>query len=96
LFVYNVPESFSDNDLASMFSNFGNVLSAKVFKDRVTGIAKGFGFVSYDSASSADKAITGLNGFMIGSKRLKVQLKTSSSTAAPTSSAAARSSFNPY
>jgi RNA recognition motif-containing protein len=80
LFVYNVPESFTDGDLASMFSNFGSVLSAKVFKDRTTGVPKGFGFVSYDNSGSAEKAISGLNGFMIGSKRLKVQLKTPGSS----------------
>lgn len=33
------------------------------------------GFVSYDNVISAQNAISALNGFQIGSKRLKVQLK---------------------
>lgn len=33
------------------------------------------GFVSYDNIVSAQKAISGMNGFQIGSKRLKVQIK---------------------
>jgi len=75
LFIYNVPETFTDNDLYSMFSNFGNVLSANIFRDKLTGASRGFGFVSYDHPSCAEKAIAALNGFHIGTKRLKVMLK---------------------
>ncbi|XP_078741032.1 CUGBP Elav-like family member 2 [Lampetra fluviatilis] len=64
-----------DCDLMQMFVPFGNVVSAKVFIDRVTKISKCFGFVSYDSAGSAQAAIQAMNGFQIGMKRLKVQLK---------------------
>ena len=35
------------------------------------------GFVSYDSPLSAQQAIQAMNGFQIGTKRLKVQLKRS-------------------
>ena len=55
--------------------SFGNVLSAKVFIDKNTGLSKGFGFVSYDNPDSASSAIASMNGFALGSKRLKVQLK---------------------
>eukprot|EP00808_Paulinella_micropora_P019725 g59200.t1 len=75
VFVYNVPENFSDLDLSSMFGNFGTVISASIFRDKATGISKGFGFVSYADAASAAKGIEALNGFHIGNKRLKVQLK---------------------
>ncbi|KAJ4453698.1 putative RNA-binding protein BRN1 [Paratrimastix pyriformis] len=75
LFVYHVPNEFSDADLASIFQPFGNLVSTKVFIDKATGLSRGFGFVSYDNQSSAQMAITSMNGFQIGSKRLKVQLK---------------------
>jgi len=75
LFIYQVPTEFNDSDLMQTFLPFGNVLSAKVFIDKVTGMSKGFGFVSYDNPSSANAAISAMNGFAIGSKRLKVQLK---------------------
>lgn len=77
LFIYHLPAEFSDNDLASTFSPFGNVLSSKVFIDKQTNLSKCFGFVSYDNPLSAQAAIHAMNGFQIGTKRLKVQLKRS-------------------
>lgn len=59
------------------FSNFGQVLSAKVFIDKNTNLSKCFGFVSYDNPVSANNAIQAMNGYQIGVKRLKVQLKKS-------------------
>jgi CUG-BP- and ETR3-like factor len=58
-----------------MFATFGNLLSAKVFVDRATNQSKCFGFVSYDNPNSATAAIQTMNGFQVGMKRLKVQLK---------------------
>jgi CUG-BP- and ETR3-like factor len=75
LFIYHLPHDLTDADLATAFNPFGNVISAKVFVDKVTGESKGFGFVSYDSVISAEQAIELMNGFQIGNKRLKVQHK---------------------
>lgn len=72
--IFIKPE-FDDNDLAQTFSPFGEVLSAKVFIDKNTQMSKCFGFVSYKNPQSAKKAIDTMNGFPIGLKRLKVQLK---------------------
>eukprot|EP00898_Chlorokybus_atmophyticus_P003297 jgi/Chlat1/3969/Chrsp26S04219 len=75
LFVYHLPAEFQDRDLTVTFSPFGNVISAKVYIDKVTGLSKCFGFVSFDSPASAQAAIQTMNGFTLGGKRLKVQLK---------------------
>ncbi|CAG2166594.1 unnamed protein product [Oppiella nova] len=75
LFIYHLPPEFTDNDLISTFSPFGNVISAKVFIDKNSNLSKCFGFVSYDNSLSAQTAIQAMHGFQIRNKRLKVQLK---------------------
>lgn len=75
LFIYHLPHDLTDADLATAFNPFGNVISAKVYVDKYTGESKGFGFISYDSIISAEQAIELMNGFQIGTKRLKVQHK---------------------
>ncbi|XP_046141485.1 CUGBP Elav-like family member 2 isoform X2 [Osmia bicornis bicornis] len=83
LFIYHLPQEFSDTDLVTTFLPFGNVISAKVFIDKQTQLSKCFGFVSYDNAASAQAAIQAMNGFQIGMKRLKVQLKRSKDASKP-------------
>lgn len=59
LFVGNLAWSVTDEDLKTKFSEFGNVLSARVINDKFSGKSRGFGFVDMEDAD-AEKAIAGM------------------------------------
>ncbi|CAM9400793.1 unnamed protein product [Chrysoparadoxa australica] len=75
LFVQHLPSDLTDADLATAFTPFGEVLSAKVYVDKYTNESRGFGFVSYTTIEEAAEAIAQMNGFKIGKKCLQVELK---------------------
>ena len=62
LYVGNLPYNVTDADLEQMLGQYGQVLSAVVIQDRMTGRSKGFGFVEMEEGSEADAAIEALNG----------------------------------
>uniref|UniRef100_A0A7S4FFN2 RRM domain-containing protein n=1 Tax=Eutreptiella gymnastica TaxID=73025 RepID=A0A7S4FFN2_9EUGL len=76
LFILHLPFDWGENELRGAFAPFGPIMSAMVFIDRVTGLSKGFGFVSYNNPAHASAAIAAMNGYQIGNERLLVQLKT--------------------
>lgn len=88
IFVYGIPDHYSDNDLGALFTGFGSLLSSKVQYDLQTGRSKGFGFVSFDNARSASAAVAAMDGFVLGNKRLNVRIKKGEGEQ--------RQSFNPY
>ena len=61
IFVGNLPWSYSSDDLARLFDAHGEVLSAKVITDRISGRSRGFGFVEMANEAEAQAAISGLN-----------------------------------
>jgi cold-inducible RNA-binding protein len=61
LYVGNLAYSVNDNGLKDLFSQYGNVRSAQVVKDRDTGRSKGFGFVEMEDSNDAKAAIENLN-----------------------------------
>ncbi len=61
IYVGNLPFSTSEEDLRELFTEFGEVLSAKVIKDRETGRSRGFGFIEM-SDNAARTAISELDG----------------------------------
>mmetsp|Transcript_7787 Transcript_7787/g.22860 ORF Transcript_7787/g.22860 Transcript_7787/m.22860 type:complete len:616 (+) Transcript_7787:468-2315(+) len=75
LFIFHIPNHFTNLDMYHLFSPYGNLLSVRIMVEKESGRSRGFGFVSYDNPDAAALAIKELNGFNIGNKRLKVQHK---------------------
>ena len=71
LYVGGLAYSVKDTDLEAMFTEFGNVESAKVITDRDSGQSKGFGFVEL-ADDSATAAIAALNGKEVSGRSLTV------------------------
>ncbi len=61
VFVANLHPSTRGEDLKVLFADYGNLLSAKVIMDKVTGKSKRFGFVEVESEEMGEKAISELN-----------------------------------
>lgn len=72
LYVGNLPPAYSEEDLQNLFSEFGEIVSAKIIIDRETGRSKGFGFVEFTTQESGENAIKELDKKMIGTKPIIV------------------------
>jgi|TARA_X000001036_G_scaffold272436_1_gene252967 RNA recognition motif-containing protein len=71
IYVGNLPWSVDDKELEELFSEYGDVESAKVIKYKDSNRSKGFGFVEMDDESAA-KAIEALEGHELEGRPLKV------------------------
>ena len=72
IYVGNLPWSFKDEDLGQMFGEHGEVQSAKVIMDRMSGRSRGFGFVEMSTPEEASAAIEAINGSEHDGRTLKV------------------------
>lgn len=74
LFVGNLAYSTMDDQLREAFSEFGNVASATVILDRMTGQSRGFGFVEFQEAADAERAIQSMDGTMLDGRNINVNV----------------------
>jgi len=72
IYVGNLAEEVSEDDLRAVFEAFGRVESVNVLRDRFSGESKGFGFVEMPSRDEAQKAIEDANGTDLKGKAIKV------------------------
>lgn len=72
LYVGNLPMQMTEPELRELFSEAGNVSSAKIINDRQTGQPRGFGFVEMETKLEGQKAISMLNGRQVEGRALAV------------------------
>jgi RNA recognition motif-containing protein len=72
IYVGNLSWSMTDDDLNSLFSQYGTVASAKILKEKNTGRSKGFGFVEMEDEEAAKTAIATLNESEVQGRKLIV------------------------
>ena len=72
LYVGNLPFSSTEADLRELFEQHGALLSVNVITDRETGRSRGFAFVEFEDASSAEKAQQALDGQDFAGRSLRV------------------------
>ena len=62
IYVGNLPQEVTDEELREAFEAFGQVTSVNIIKDRDSGQPRGFGFVEMPANAEGQAAISGLNG----------------------------------
>ena len=72
LYVGGISYDATDADLKDFFASAGNVVSASIIMDRMSGRSKGFGFVEMSSADEAQNAISTLDGKDMMGRSIKV------------------------
>ena len=72
LYVGNLAYSTTEESLRARFAEFGNVASAMVVIDRMSGRSRGFGFVEFQDDNEARNAISALSGSEYGGRALTV------------------------
>jgi len=72
IYVGNISYGTTQESLETLFGEFGEVSSVKLITDRETGRAKGFGFITMDDDSAANKAIEELNGKEFDGRTLRI------------------------
>lgn len=72
IYVGNLPYKTGDQELRELFSQHGEVSSARVISDRDTGRSKGFGFVEMPDDSAASAAIEAIHEQEFMGRNLRV------------------------
>ncbi len=72
IYVGNLSWTMTDEDLSSLFTQYGSVTSAKILKDKMNGRSKGFGFVEMEDDEAARTAISNLNETEVQGRKLIV------------------------
>uniref|UniRef100_A0A672GXU4 RRM domain-containing protein n=1 Tax=Salarias fasciatus TaxID=181472 RepID=A0A672GXU4_SALFA len=80
LYVGDLLPTTTEVMLYEKFSQVGQVISVRVCRHRITRRSLGFGFVCFSSPEEASRAMTGMNGHVLGTQALYVVLARSPSS----------------
>lgn len=72
IYVGNLSNDVTEDDLRKAFESFGQVTEIKIIKDRFTSESKGFGFVEMPAKQEAQAAMDELNGSELKGKAITV------------------------
>jgi len=62
IYAGNLSYNVTEENLRQAFETFGQVISARIVKDKYSGQPRGFGFVEMPNRTEAQAAIENLNG----------------------------------
>lgn len=71
LYVGNLPWGTTEEELAQVFAQHANVLSARIITDRETGRSRGFGFVEVGD-EDVERAVEAMNGTQLSGRDIIV------------------------
>ncbi|MDR0572870.1 MAG: RNA-binding protein [Tannerella sp.] len=74
IYISGLSYNVNDADLNELFTEYGEISSARVITDRETGRSRGFGFVEMPNEVEAQKAIDELNGVEYDGKVISVSV----------------------
>ena len=72
IYVGNLDYRVEENDVRSIFEEYGSVDDVKIIKDKFTGRSKGFGFVTMENTAEGNAAISKLNGATLENRAMVV------------------------
>jgi len=72
IYVGNLSEETTQKDVQDAFEVFGQVASARIIRDKMSGSSRGFGFVEMPNKAEAQAAISGLNGKQLKGRAIVV------------------------
>lgn len=72
MYVSNLSFRLSEQELGDLFSQYGEVSSVKIIKDRETQRSRGFGFVEMPNEDQAKSAMEALSNYEIGGRNINV------------------------
>jgi RNA recognition motif-containing protein len=74
IYVGNLNKSTTQDEINTLFAQAGAVTSVDLVKDKVSGMSKGFAFVSMPEQAEAEKAISMFNAYSLADNELKVSV----------------------